>query len=75
MQQTDQPDDRTLLEWVLEASVRVGPNHGRSGQGFRAYKAKQGGGVTYLPGEGVTRKDAAVAAYVAVHQKTDKENR
>lgn len=70
---TDQqhnPDDRTLLDWILEASVRVGPNHGRGGNGYRAYLAKQGGGVRYLPGEGMTRKDAAVAAWRGLHDQT-----
>jgi len=65
-QQTDQPDDRTLLEWVLEASVRVGPNMGRGGNGFRAYLGLRGK-IAYLPGEGKTRKEAAAAAWRATH--------
>jgi len=64
MQQTEQPDDRTLLDWVLEHSVRVGPNHARGGNGFRAYLAGRGK-IIYLPGEGKTKREAAATAWQA----------
>jgi len=69
-QQTDQPDDRTLLDWVLEASVRVGPNVSRGGNGFRAYVSRHRGGVNYLPGEGRTKREAVVAAWKGLHEQT-----
>lgn len=69
---TDQqhnPDDRTLLDWVLEASVRVGPNMGRGGNGYRAFLGLRGK-IAYLPGEGKTKKEAAIAAWKGLHAGT-----
>lgn len=64
-----QPDDATLIDWVLESGVRIGPNISRGCNGFRAYIGRRGR-IEYLPGEGKTKKEAAIAAWRGLHAGT-----